>query len=249
MTYTNQITQDKWIDEDPIALVRQLNLEFSKADLETILKYIWEKYGNEMAIGTGFGLSGAVLMHKLYDLQLPVTVFYLDTNLLFRQTYELADKYAEQYDIHFDKVSTEVSLEEQADKYGEKLWLKNPDSCCNIRKVIPLQNYLKDKKIWITGVRRDQSKSRKNTKMFEWDELNQVIKINPLVDWDVSEVWAYIKIYELPYNPLHDHGYPSIGCQPCTKPVIGDADERDGRWSGHTKTECGIHLTTQKTTD
>lgn len=234
---------------DPVEEVQELNQRFAKEGVESILRRNWGKYGNEMVIGTGFGASGAILMHTLYLLKIPIKVFYLDTNLLFSQTYELRDKYAEKYDINFERVSTEVSLDEQAEKYGEKLWNKNPDRCCYIRKVLPLNTYLANKQVWVTGVRRDQSASRKNTALFEWDRQNEVIKINPLALWSTDDVWSYIQYHDLPYNPLHDHGYPSIGCQPCTKPAIDRYDERSGRWSGQEKTECGIHLVTQESSE
>ncbi|MEX0773254.1 MAG: phosphoadenylyl-sulfate reductase [Balneolales bacterium] len=234
---------------NPVSEVQELNRQYENTDVETILSRNWEQYGKEMVIGTGFGASGAVLMHKLYHLELPVTVFYLDTNLLFRQTYELRDDYAEKYKINFERVETDLSVDKQAEKYGEKLWNKSPDQCCHIRKVLPLKHYLTDKQVWVTGVRRDQSASRKNTAVFEWDKQNEVIKINPLASWDADDIWSYIKFYDLPYNPLHDHGYPSIGCQPCTKPTTDSDNERSGRWSGQEKTECGIHLVTQESSE
>ncbi|MEX2639119.1 MAG: phosphoadenylyl-sulfate reductase [Balneolales bacterium] len=234
---------------DPVKSVEELNERFSDGDVDAILRWGWEVFGNKMVIGTGFGPSGAVLMHKTHQLKLPFKVFYLDTNLLFRQTYELRDRYAELFGVLFERVSTGVSLEDQAGQFGEKLWNTNPDKCCHIRKVLPLQNHLKDKQVWVTGVRRDQSASRKKTRLFEWDSLNEVLKLNPLAGWTADDVWLYIKLYDLPYNPLHDHGYPSIGCQPCTKPVADESDERSGRWSGNAKTECGIHVVTQNTSD
>lgn len=143
------------------------------------------------------------------------------------------------------RVSTDLSLEEQTEQYDDELWKKDPDTCCHIRKVLPLRNFLSDKKAWISGVRRSQSETRKQTQTVEWDPENEVIKINPLATWTSEDVWDYIHINELPYNPLHDEGYPSIGCIPCTQPVHNGEDERAGRWRGSDKMECGIHSPTQ----
>lgn len=231
---------------DPVSQADQLNRQFENAGVEAVLQRSWELYGNDMVIGTGFGPSGAVLMHHIHLLDMPVTVFYLDTNLLFRQTYELRDEFEKKYNISFERVATDISLNEQSQNYGDKLWNKNPDLCCHLRKVLPLKTYLAGKRVWVTGVRRDQADSRKNTKVFEWDRINHVIKVNPLASWNADDVWAYIRRHNLPYNPLHDHGYPSIGCQPCTNPSLDNNDERSGRWSGLSKTECGIHLVTQE---
>ncbi|MEX1121622.1 MAG: phosphoadenosine phosphosulfate reductase family protein, partial [Balneolales bacterium] len=176
---TNHNTQQLEHQKDPASEVQELNRKFENATVEAILDFIWKRFGSEMIIGTGFGPSGAVLMHKLSEMGLPIKVFYLDTHLLFTETYELRDKYAEQYGIQFERVSTDLSVDEQAKKHGDKLWDSNPDKCCFIRKVLPLKNYLKDKKAWVTGVRRDQSEIRKGTGLFEWDSVNEVIKINP----------------------------------------------------------------------
>lgn len=234
-------TDKRWSPE----LFLTLNSQLQEAHPDEVLKWGYKTFGSDMVLGTGFGPSGMLLIHRIQRLGLPVSVFYLDTHLLFDETYKLRDTLEELYNIDIIRVSPDLSLEEQTEQYGDELWLKDPDTCCHIRKVLPLRNFLSDKKAWISGVRRSQSETRKQTQIVEWDPGNDVVKINPLATWSTEEVWDYIHINELPYNPLHDEGYPSIGCIPCTQPVLNGEDERAGRWRGSDKMECGIHLPTQ----
>tara|TARA_Y100000294_G_C8362536_1_gene259368 strand:- start:152 stop:595 length:444 start_codon:yes stop_codon:yes gene_type:complete len=134
-----------------------------------------------------------------------------------------------------------MTPEMQADQYGDKLWDKNPDTCCNLRKVIPLKDALTDYDVWITGIRKKQTQVRKGADLIEFESRFEVIKINPLIEWTHDEVWSYIKANNLPYNILHDRNYPSIGCKQCTSPVCAGEDDRSGRWTGTNKTECGLH--------
>lgn len=228
-------------------LLDSLNRQFEVAGPDQVLSWGYQTFGMKMVLGTGFGPSGMFLIYRLWELGIPIPIFYLDTHLLFDETYELRDRVEKRFNIDITRVSTDLSLEEQAEKYGEKLWERNPNRCCHLRKVLPLRNYLSDKKAWITGLRRSQSENRRDTQFVEWDPENKVVKINPLANWTGDEVWNYIRGKGLPYNPLHDEGYPSIGCIPCTE-VVDDTvdDERAGRWKGLEKTECGIHLATQK---
>lgn len=222
-----------------------LNSWFEGKSPAEILRWGFEQFGSEMVLGTGFGVSGVVLIHTVSNLKLPLTVFYLDTSLLFDETYQLRDQLEELFDLQFERVSTKLTIDQQSAILGKELWKSDPDRCCYIRKVLPLRTYLTDKKAWVTGVRRDQSESRQKTRIFEWDPLNEVIKINPLAYWPNEKVWDYVEKHNLPYNPLHDQGYPSIGCVPCTSPVSGDSDKRSGRWEQRDKNECGIHLPSQ----
>jgi phosphoadenosine phosphosulfate reductase len=225
--------------------IRDLNEKFDGAEPHVILEWLWKEFGDKAVLGTGFGPSGVLLTHLVAKSGLGIPIFYLDTGLFFNQTYELRDELEREFDLRFVRVSTELSLEDQEKEYGSELWKRNPNKCCFLRKVLPLKKYLSDKSVWITGVRRSQSDSRTNARLFEWDPLNEVLKVNPLVAWTSEEVWTYINLNELPYNPLHDEGYPSIGCIPCTHPVRPGDHERAGRWIGLDKTECGIHLPTQ----
>jgi phosphoadenosine phosphosulfate reductase len=228
-------------------LLNDLNVQFESAGPDQVLIWGYHMFGSDMVLGTGFGPSGMFLIYRLWELGINIPIFYLDTHLLFDETYELRDRVEERFNIQITRVSTELSLDEQAEKYGEKLWEEDPNRCCYLRKVLPLRNYLSDKRAWITGIRRSQSETRRKTQFVEWDPENEVVKINPLADWTGEKVWNYIRSKNLPYNPLHDEGYPSIGCIPCTEAVdSGTKDERVGRWNGSEKTECGIHLPTQE---
>ena len=195
----------------------------------------------KVVMGTGFGPPGVVLLDMLFKVTKNISVFYIDTNFLFDQTYELRDKLQEKYGFEFLKFSTEVTPDMQAKEYGENLWEQNPDSCCNIRKVIPLKAALKNYDIWITGIRKKQTQVRKQSDLIELESRFEVIKINPLIEWTHDEIWDYIKTNNLPYNTLHDKDYPSIGCKQCTSPVCPGEDDRSGRWKGTNKTECGLH--------
>lgn len=228
-------------------LLDNLNAQFEVAGPDEVLLWAYHTFGSDMTLGTGFGPSGMFLIYRLWELGVEIPIFYLDTNLLFDETYELKDRIEERYDFEITRVTPELSVDEQAEKYGDELWNKNPNRCCYLRKVRPLRNYLSDKRAWVTGIRRSQSESRRDTQFVEWDPENNVVKINPLASWTGDEVWNYIRSKGLPYNPLHDEGYPSIGCIPCTQPADGKTDDRrTGRWNGSDKTECGIHLPTQQ---
>ena len=207
-----------------------------------LLKWIENNLPIEKVImGTGFGPPGIVLLDMLFQVTKNISVFYIDTGFLFDQTYELRDKLQEKYGFKFIRVSTELTPENQAKNYGEKLWEKNPDSCCNLRKVIPLKNALENYDIWVTGIRKRQTQVRNQADLIEFESRFEVIKINPLIEWTHDEVWNYIKENNLPYNVLHDRNYPSIGCKQCTSPVCAGDDDRSGRWKGINKTECGLH--------
>lgn len=222
----------------------QLNQQFETADPGKILSWGYETFAKEMVLGTGFGSSGVFLIHQLQTYGIDIPIFYLDTNLLFDSTYELKDRIEARYNIDITRVIPELSLKEQADRFGDELWKRNPNQCCFYRKVLPLRNYLSDKKAWVTGVRRSQSDTRNQVRIIDWDEENEVIKINPVAHWSGEKIWDEIHRLDLPYNPMHDEGYPSIGCIPCTQPVNAskESDDRNGRWNGTDKTECGIHF-------
>ena len=174
------------------------------------------------------------------ELGIDIPVVELDTGLFFRETYDTREQLVEKYGL--DLVRPEViSIAEQHKQEGPNLWESNPDRCCHVRKVEPLERALKDFDAWISGIRREQSLTRKDAERVEFSERYDVWKIQPLVDWDAKRVDAYIRVNEIPYNPLHDAGYPSIGCIPCTRPVSREEDERAGRWADSDKIECGIH--------
>jgi phosphoadenylyl-sulfate reductase (thioredoxin) len=172
---------------------------------------------------------------------LPVRVFTLDTGLLFPETYALRKTFEESFGLQIRAVAPAQSVEEQAAEYGENLWERDPDRCCELRKVVPLRKELASHFAWITAIRREQSADRAAAGTVEFDEKFGLVKVNPLLDWTSRDVDAYIKAHGIPTNPLHEKGCASVGCWPCTTPVRPGEDPRAGRWRGTGKTECGLH--------
>jgi len=224
--------------------LKAISDEFETATPEVILRWAGEEFGPDIAFATGFGAEGCVLVAMLSNIRPGARIFYLDTDLLFPETYALRDRLEARFGVRFERRATLVSLSNQAAEYGERLWDRQPDLCCRLRKVEPLKEMLHGLRAWVTAIRRDQSPARAHIGLVERDEKFGLIKINPLAAWSARDVWNYIATYDVPYNPLHDHGYLSIGCAPCTTPVQIGEDARAGRWRGTSKTECGIHLKT-----
>jgi phosphoadenosine phosphosulfate reductase len=171
-----------------------------------------------------------------------VRIIELDTGLLFPETYATRDRLIERYGLSVERVPPTRTVAEQARDEGPELWARDPDRCCALRKVEPLERALEGVEAWITGIRRAQSASRAGARKVALDPRRGLVKIQPLVDWSDEEVVGYLLAHDVPYNPLHDAGYPSIGCVPCTRPVEAGADPRSGRWADSGKSECGLHL-------
>lgn len=217
---------------------------FESKQPQEVLAAAIERYAPKIVLACSFGAEDVVLVDMIHRIKSSVPLFYLDTDFLFSETYATRDRIIDRYQLKPAQVIQTKSLltpEQQAGQYGEALWTREPDRCCQVRKVEPLTRVLKEFEAWVTGIRRDQAPTRANAKMIEWDERFQLVKVNPLAKWSWSDVWTYIKVYEVPYNPLHDQHYPSIGCTYCTKPVMPGEDPRSGRWQGSGKTECGLH--------
>ncbi|GIN61944.1 putative phosphoadenosine phosphosulfate reductase [Robertmurraya siralis] len=210
-----------------------------RSDYLEVLKWAYQEYGDEIVYACSFGAEGIVLIDLIHKVNKKGKITFLDTGLHFNETYGLIEKVKKRYpSLQIEILQPELSLNQQAELHGEELWTHNPNLCCHIRKVLPLQIALKEAKAWISGLRRDQSPTRSNTQYINKDEKFKKIKICPLIHWTWDDVITYIKLNNLPYNPLHDQGYASIGCAPCTQP----GSFRDGRWAGQTKTECGLHV-------
>jgi phosphoadenosine phosphosulfate reductase len=207
---------------------------------EDILRWASSEFGDRLCLTCSWQRQASVLVHMVAELGLDVPVVELDTQLFFRETYETRDRLVERYGLELVRPEL-ISVAEQHRREGPNLWERDPDRCCHIRKVEPLERALAGYDAWITGIRREQSPTRAGAQKVEWSERYGVWKIQPLADWDAKRVQAYIHVNEIPYNPLHDQGYPSIGCIPCTRPVEAGEDERAGRWAGSDKLECGIH--------
>jgi len=196
---------------------------------------------HEIALACSFQAEDCCLVEMLAALRPGSRVFYLDTGFHFPETLQTRDAVAARYDIELIQVLPRLTPEQQAAERGEALWQREPDTCCGIRKVEPLRRFLSRQQAWITGVRRDQAPTRANTPLVEWDGKFGLVKFNPLAAWSSREVWQYVQNNGVPYNRLHDAGFPSIGCTHCTRPVQAGEDPRAGRWSGFIKTECGLH--------
>lgn len=200
-----------------------------------------EQFGTKIVLASSFGAEDVVLIDMLHKLAPDTPIFYLDTGKHFPETLMTRDRLQERYGMSFIQVLPKLSLEEQAAQYGDQLWEIEPNLCCQLRKVEPLADILSTYSAWITGIRREQAPTRALAKKVEWDEKFQLVKLNPLADWTMEQVWSYIRAHDVIYNPLHDQHYPSIGCSVCTRPVKPGEDPRAGRWSGFAKTECGLH--------
>jgi phosphoadenosine phosphosulfate reductase len=206
------------------------------------LAWAFENFGDSVAISSAFGAEGMVLIDMASRIRRDFRLFTIDTEFLFPQTYALMDRIEEKYGIEIQKVYSVLSPEKQERSFGPALWTRDPDLCCNLRKVEPLRRTLKDLTAWITSIRRDQTSMRSTARRVEWDSKFGLVKINPIVDWTSKQVWRYIHDHGVPYNALHDQNYPSIGCTHCTRAVRSGEDARSGRWPGFAKTECGLHM-------
>jgi phosphoadenosine phosphosulfate reductase len=227
--------------------IKQLAEEFEAKTPREILQWTADNFSARAAISSAFGPEGLVILDIAQRKVTPrLPVFTIDTGFLFTETNDLIAKVEQEYGIAVERLRPELTPEQQAEKYGPELFRREPDRCCYMRKVLPLQKKLTEIEAMITGLRRSQSESRKGAKILQLQETpdgHRYLKINPLAAWSKEEVWWYIVSHQLPYNALHDQGYPSIGCTPdcCTRPVNGDDHERAGRWAGTDKKECGLH--------
>jgi phosphoadenosine phosphosulfate reductase len=210
--------------------------DLEPASAEEVLRFAVERFHPRLYVACSFQKEASVIMDLLVRIEPAVHFFTLDTGLLFRETYETWERVEEHYGIEIDRRAG-ISLAEQSNRYGERLWERDPDLCCEERKVIPLRDRLKGADAWVAGLRREQSPARSSTKKIAWDKRHGLWKVNPLAEWSEADVWAYITANDVPYHPLHDQGYQSIGCTHCTRPSAG----RHGRWAGTDKIECGLH--------
>jgi phosphoadenosine phosphosulfate reductase len=225
-------------------LLEELQLHsdaFEPAHPEEILRWGVKRFGERLTMATAFGPEGCVIIHLLAKIDPATHVFNLDTGYQFQQTLELRDRIADRYGIQVEMKRSPLSVEQYEQLHGGPLYKINPDQCCFDRKVTVLRQAVVGRQAWITAIRRDQSPDRAKAPIIGWDKKFSLVKINPLANWTKADVWKLIVAEDIPYNPLHDEGYTSIGCWPCTRAVLFGEDERAGRWSGQQKTECGLH--------
>jgi len=209
---------------------------------QQMLHWAFQTFGNSVAISSAFGAEGMVIIDLASRIRQDFRLFTVDTEFLFPETYNLMDRIEEKYGIAIERVYSTLSPGEQAREHGDALWSRDPDLCCNLRKVEPLRRKLGELSAWITSIRRDQTSARSGARRIEWDAKFGLVKINPIVDWTSKQVWRYIHDHDVPYNELHNQDFPSIGCTHCTRAVRPGEDSRAGRWPGFAKTECGLHV-------
>lgn len=235
----NVLTYMNWDDSVKEKLERELK------EYLDVLKWAYREYQDNILYSCSFGAEGMVLIDLISKIEPHANIIFLDTELHFKETYELIEKVKQKYpSLNIKMVKPSLTLKEQAEKHGDMLWERNPNHCCQIRKIEPLTRELAGVEAWISGLRRDQSSTRSTVDYINKDEKFKKIKICPLIHWSWEDVWTYIQLNQLPYNELHDREYPSIGCEKCTLPA-SSTDLRSGRWANKDKTECGLHLNSQ----
>ncbi|MDQ0205644.1 phosphoadenylyl-sulfate reductase [Alkalicoccobacillus murimartini] len=221
---------------------QDINESLVSLDSLDVLRWAFDMYGDELVYACSFGAESMVLIDLISKVKPNAHILFLDTHFHFIETYQLIEKVKKKYpSLQIDLEEPQLTPLEQAEKHGDQLWKTNPDLCCKIRKLDPLEGRLNQKAAWISGLRREQSPTRANTQFINQDNRFKSVKVCPLIHWKEDEIWMYIKLHKLPYNKLHDQNYPSIGCTHCTKQVADGEDSRSGRWSNTDKTECGLH--------
>ena len=214
---------------------------------QEVLAVLAKRHPGKIAFSSSLGAEDQVITHMIADRTLPIRIFTLDTGRLFPETYDLIDITSKKYGIAIEVCFPDATdVQNMVNEKGINLFyesIENRKQCCGIRKTAPLKKALQGMEIWISGLRRAQSVTRSELQLTEWDDENGILKLQPLYDWSESQVWDYIKTHKVPYNTLHDKGFRSIGCQPCTRAVLPGEEVRAGRWWWeHPETrECGLH--------
>jgi phosphoadenosine phosphosulfate reductase len=220
----------------------EISAQLDGATAEAILRWAVERYFPRLTMATAFGAEGCCIIHILAEIEPRVRIFNLDTGYQFPETIELRERIRDRYGIAVEYVRADTAVPEYEAAHGGPLYNRQPDQCCFDRKVVPLRRAVIGYDAWISAIRRDQTAHRSSAGVVEWDKKFGLVKVNPLVTWTKKDVWKFITDFNIPYNPLHDRGYPSIGCWPCTRMVAEGEDDRAGRWAGSSKKECGLHL-------
>ncbi len=226
--------------EEIAAACRQLDAQ----PPQEILRWAVRRFYPRLLMATAFGAEGCCIIHMLAEIEPRVTFLNLETGYQFPETLQLRERIREQYGITVEFVYPEQTVAEYEAEHGGPLYALRPDQCCYDRKIRPLRQALARYAplAWISAIRKDQTEERSKAAVVQWDAKFGLVKINPLLHWTRKDVWRFIMHHNVPYNPLHDQGYPSIGCWPCTRPVQPGEEERAGRWAGKVKKECGLHV-------
>ena len=228
--------------------IDSLNKQFAGASAEEVLAYFLKEFKGEIALSSSLSYEDQVLTDMICKIDKQTRIFTLDTGRCFPETYSLIERTNMNYDIHIDVYFPDYKqVQAMVKEHGMNLFYGSVELrhlCCNVRKIEPLQRALKGLKVWICGLRREQSVTRKDMQLVEWDANNNLVKLNPLINWTEAETINYVKQHHVPYNKLHDKGFPSIGCQPCTRAVAPGESVRAGRWwwEDPDHRECGLHV-------
>jgi phosphoadenosine phosphosulfate reductase len=220
------------------------NRELSTADPADILRWAVRRFHPRLMMATAFGAEGCSLIHLLAGIEPGVTIINLETGYQFEETLQLRERIKIRYGIEVEYVRPEQTVGEYEKEHGGPLYVHRPDQCCHDRKIVPLQNAVARIRplAWVSAIRKDQTADRAVAGVVQWDPKFDLVKVNPLLNWTKKDVWSFVTRHAVPYNPLHDRGYPSIGCWPCTRAVGAGEDDRAGRWAGKVKKECGLHV-------
>jgi phosphoadenosine phosphosulfate reductase len=220
------------------------NRELQGATPQEILRWAVEAYHPDLLMATAFGAEGCCVIHMVAEIEPGVKFINLETGYQFPETLELRDRITARYGIEVEYVRPDQSVAEYEAEHGGPLHGLRPDQCCHDRKIQPLRQALAriGPRAWVSAIRKNQTTDRTLADVVQWDAKFNLVKVNPLLNWTKKDVWAFILKHDVPYNPLHDRDYPSIGCWPCTRPVTAGEDDRAGRWAGKVKKECGLHV-------
>jgi phosphoadenosine phosphosulfate reductase len=225
--------------------IAAINRLMEAAMPQQVLGWAVEQFHPRLTMATAFGAEGCCLIHMLAEIEPTVRIFNLETGYQFPETLELRERIQKRYGIEVELVRPELTVAQYEAEHGGPLYRRSPDQCCHDRKIVPLRRALIGYDAWVSAIRRDQTPDRALADVVQWDARFDLIKVNPLLRWTRRDVWKFLVAHEVPYNSLHDRGYPSIGCWPCTRAVSAGENERTGRWAGTDKTECGINVIAQ----
>ena len=228
-------------NEDFLAELKANSDRLESASPQEILHWAVERFGDKFTMATAFGPEGMTIIHMLAEIAPATPIFNLDTGYQFQETLDLCERVRERYGITVELKRPATTVAEYEAMHGGPVYKDNPSQCCFDRKLTVLKNAVRGMHAWASAIRRDQSPDRAKTAIVGWDKKFKLVKVSPLANWTKQQVCKFITDEDVPYNPLHDQGYTSIGCWPCTRAVLLGEDDRAGRWSGTAKTECGLH--------
>lgn len=224
-----------------LAELAEVSLSLETATPWEILQWTVDRFGTGFSVATAFGAEGMLIIHWLAKIAPQTKIFNLDTGYQFAETLAMVDRVRDRYGIEIELVRPELTVVQYEQLHHGPVYTHAPDQCCKDRKLVPLRKRLQGVTAWASAIRRDQTPDRAVSPIIGWDRKFGLVKVSPLANWTKSLVWQTILQENVPYNPLHDQGYPSVGCAPCTRCVLSGEDERSGRWAGAKKTECGLH--------